>query len=179
MASNYVEWYFQLFNRRTGRPISDSTGLYRVLTANTATRVTCYSNAQGTSLSMPATFTNGIARFFTDSATTSVDVTMLAAGGQSYFVKGLTSSQHRVDVDPEKLEYTFVVDWVGTTGCGVAAAAGFNLLAGMKIKDVNIHVTTISTATSFNFGVSGTPSGFGALVVTSADRLEAERSRDD
>lgn len=168
MASNYVEWAFQLYNRRTGRPISDATGLYRVLTANTATVQTIYKDAQGTSLTQPATLASGAGRFFTDSSFTTVDLTMLTASGQSYFVEGLTPSQHRVDVDPEKLEYTFIVDWQGTTGCGVAAATGFSLLAGMKIKDVNIHVTTASTATAFDFGVSGTPKGFASLAITSA-----------
>jgi len=111
MASNYTEWYFQLFNRRTSRPISDSTGLFVVLTANTPSRATCYSDAQGTSLTQPATFSSGVGRWFMDSATTSVDVTMLAAGGQSYFLKGLTPSQHRVDVDPEKTNYQLICDW--------------------------------------------------------------------
>ena len=168
MASNYTEWYFQLFNRRTGRPISDSTGLYVVLTASTPTRATCYSDANGTSLTLPATLASGVGRFWLDSATTSVDISVLAAGGQSYFIEGLTPSQHRVDVDPEKQEYKFVCDWNGNTACNLAAATGFSLLAGMKINDVNIHVTTNTTATSMHFGVSGTPSGFGALVATSA-----------
>lgn len=167
MASNYIEWYFQLNNRRTGRPISDSTGLYVVLTASTPARATLYSDANGTSLTQPATMKNGIGRFWTDASVASVDISVLTAAGQAYFIEGMTLSQHQVPVDPEKEEYQFICDWNGNTVCNLAAATGFNLLAGMKIKDVNIHVTTNTTATGMHFGVSGTPSGFGALVKTS------------
>jgi len=168
MASNYIEWQFQLFNRRTSRPVSDATGLFRVLTASAATVQTIYKNAEGTAYTQPATLVGGAGRFFTDSSITTVDLTILTASGQSYFVEALTLSQHRVDVDPEKLEYTFICDWQGTSGCGVAAASGFSLLAGMRINDVNIHVTTASTATAYDFGVSGTPKGFGSIVQSSA-----------
>ena len=167
MASNYTEWYFQLFNRRTGRPISDSTGLYVVLTASTPTRATCYSDANGTSLTLPATLASGVGRFWLDSSTTSVDISVLAAGGQSYFIEGLTPSQHRVDVDPEKQEYQFIVDWNANTASGVAAATGFNLLAGMRIKDCWVHVTTATTCTAINVGISGTSAGFGTNVQSS------------
>ena len=164
MASNYVEWYFQLFNRRTGRPISDSTGLYRVLTNGAATNVTCYSDANGTSLTMPATLASGVGRFWTDVATTSVDVTILTAAGQSFFVEGLTQSQHRVDVDPESLEYTFITNFNMNTASAVAIASGFSLIAGMKINDAYAHVTSVSTGTAAFFGVSGTPTGLANLV---------------
>ena len=81
MASNYQEYWVQIFNRRTSRPISDSTGLYEVLTVSTPTRATCYSDANGTALTLPATMTAGICRFWVDSSVTSVDISILAAGG--------------------------------------------------------------------------------------------------
>ena len=55
MASNYVEWQLNLFDMRLNRPIADTTGLFTVLTAGTPTAATCYSDAVGTSLTLPAT----------------------------------------------------------------------------------------------------------------------------
>ena len=166
MSATYTEWAFQLYNRRTGRPISDSTGLYRVLTAAAPTNQTVYSDRQGTSLTMPGTLASGSARFFTVSTVTTVDVTILTAAGQSFFVEALTPSQHRVDVDPEVLEYTFITNFNMNTASAVAIASGFSILAGMKVNDVFAQVITTSTGTAAFFGVSGTPLGFGNLIPT-------------
>lgn len=168
MSVGKVEFYFQLFNTRTRTYVDDDSGVYVVLTAGAPTRATVYSDDAGTSLTQPGTLTNGVGRFWMDSSTTSVDVSILTATGRSYFIEGLTPSQHRVDVDPERTHYQLIADWNGNTACNSAAATGFTLVAGMKIKDVNVHVTTNTTATAMHFGISGTPSGFAALAVTSA-----------
>lgn len=168
MASNYQEWYFQLVNKRTGRPIDDDSGLYVILTASDPTRLTAYSDANGTSLTQPATLTNGIGRFWLDSSTTSADISVLTAAGRSYFIEGLTPSQHRVDVDPEKQEYQFICNWSGNTACDAVADTGFDLLAGMRVKDVFVHVTTNTTATGMDVGLSGDTDAFLDGLVTSA-----------
>lgn len=173
MASNYQEWYLQLFNRRTGTWINDDTGLYTVLTTASPVPQTCYSDGSGTSLTLPATMTDGVIRFFLDASVTAVDITVLSASGQAYFLEGLSNSQHRVDVDPEKQEYMLVLPFSGNTACNSPAATGFSLLAGMRIKEAYAHVTTATTATSFNFGVSGTPSGFFTLVQSSTTGFKA------
>ena len=168
MASNYNEWYVQLFNRRTGRPIDDDTGLFLVLTASSPVRLTAYSDARGTSLTQPATMSNGVCRWFLDSATTSVDLTIMAAGGQSYFLEGLTLSQHRADVDPERSAYVFITEFNGNTACDAVADSGFDLLAGMRINDAWLHVTTLTTATGMDFGISGDTDGFADGPLTNA-----------
>ena len=166
MASNYTEWYFQLVNRRTGRPVDDDTGTYQILTAATPTRATAFSDANGTSLTQPATMTNGIGRFWLDSATTSIDLTILAASGRAYFLEGVTPSQHRLDVDPEKQEYQLVGVWniLSAHGDGVVSAIGFPLINGMRIKDVFVQKTSagvgVGAGLIIDFGVSGDPDGF-------------------
>lgn len=172
MASNYNEWYFQLYNRRTGRPMSDSTGLYAVYTVSTPTRATCYSDANGTSLTLPATMSSGVGRFFLDASVTSVDVTVLSATGQSYFLKAITLSQHRVDVDPEKTEYQFICDYNGNTACGSVADTGFDLLAGMRVHEVYVHKTTATTGATIDFGLSSDTDGFLDGVTTSVTGWE-------
>ena len=107
MANNgFTEWYMQLYNTRTNRPIDDDSGLYIVLTASTPVRATCYSNDQATSLTLPAAMSNGIIRFFTVNTVTSVDISVLSASGQAYFLEAVTPSQHRINVDPEDRKST-------------------------------------------------------------------------
>lgn len=168
MASNYVEYYLQLYNRRTGAPIDDDSGLFSILTASSPVVLTAYSDAQGTSLTQPATMTNGVIRFFLDSATTSCDVTVLTSTGRAYFLEGVAVSQHRVDVDPEKTEYQFVAPWNGGTACNAVADTGYDLLNGMIVQDVYVHVTTNTTATAIDVGISGSTAGFFSKAVSSA-----------
>ena len=155
MASNYREFYLQLYNRRTGVAIDDDSGLFTVLTAGSPVILTAYSDKNGTSLTLPGTMTNGVIRFFLDSATTSCDVTVLTSTGRSYFLEGVTPSQQRVDVNPEAPEYQLVVPWHGNTACNAVADTGFDLLAGMRIKDVFVHCTTNMTASAIDIGLSG------------------------
>ena len=160
-SPSYELYEFQLYDRRTGRPIDDDTGLYEILTASDPTRVTAYSDAQGTSLTQPATMSNGRGKFWTAKTTTTVDVSILTATGKSYFIEALTPSQHRVDVDPEKLEYTFICRWHANTASNAVADTGFDLIAGMRVKDVFLHVTTaIATGCTIDIGISGDTDAF-------------------
>lgn len=168
MPSNYTEYYIQLIDQRLNQPIDDDSGLYTVLTASDPTVITCYSDAAGTSLTQPATMTNGVIRFFTASTVTSVDISILTSGGRSYFLEGLTPSQHHVDVDPEQRSYQFITTWNGNTACDAVADTGFDLIAGMRIKEAFMHVTTNTTATAMDVGVSGSTAGFLSKAVTSA-----------
>lgn len=168
MASNYSEWSLQLYNKYTNRPIDDDSGLFKVLTAADPTVVTCYSDDKGTSLTQPATIRNGWITFYTDSSTSSVDITVLTATGRAFFLEAVSPSQHRVDVDPDREFYTFKTNWHGNTACDAVADTGFDLIAGMRIDEVYINVTTNTTATSVDFGISGDTDGFLDAAVTSA-----------
>ncbi len=168
MAANYTEWFLQLVDTRTKKPIDDDTGLANVLVASDASEETIYSNDKGTSGSNPLTITNGIIRFFTASSVTSVDITILTANGRAFFLEGVTASMHRVDVNTEKENYTLILPYSMNTGCDAVADTGFDLIAGMKVRDVFVHSTTGSTANGINIGVSGTTAGFLALVTTTS-----------
>ena len=170
MASNFKEFYVQLYNTRTGLPIDDDSGLYCVMQAGVPLKQTAYSDDVGTSLTQPATMTNGIIRFFVDSATTSVDLSILASAGQSYFIEGLTISQHRRDVDPDKMDYTLIGSWaiLSAHGDGVVSAVfapqSGGLPAGIRVKDVYVHKTSagvgVGAGLLLDFGVSGDSDGF-------------------
>src|SRR3990167_11349855 len=111
MASNYVEWYIQLVDGRTMTPIDDDSGTYNVLTENDPSEVTIYSDERGTSGSNPGTMTDGVIQFWTDSATTSVDISVLTANGHAFFLEGITQSTHRIVVWPDRIENTLILPY--------------------------------------------------------------------
>lgn len=160
MPSNFVEYYLQLWDKRLGRPIDDDSGLFTVLGASDPTIQTVFSNSFGTSLTLPGTMTNGVIQFWVDSTVTSVDISVLTASGRAYFLEGVTISTHRVDVMTEKMEYQLILPFHGNTACDAVADTGYDLLVGMRVKDIFLHVTTNLTATAIDVGISGDTDGF-------------------
>jgi hypothetical protein len=169
MSASYNEFYVQLINMRTGRPIDDDTGVYNVLTANDPAEITIYSDDKGTSKSNPATMTDGILHFWTVSTVTSVDVSLLTATGHAAFIEGLTLSQHRYLVDPEKTEQQLIVPYlrVGASESTIIPT-GFAMNANMVIKDCYVHVTTATTLGELDIGTSADTDGFYDAVSVSA-----------
>src|SRR3990172_9076744 len=106
MASNYKEWYLQLWNNRLDQPVNDDTGLYNVLTQDDPAEITLYSDAQGSSQANPGTMTDGVIRFWTADTVTAVDISVLTANGQAYFLEDISSSNHKIVVNPDMNEYT-------------------------------------------------------------------------
>lgn len=159
MASNYVEWQFQLFDLRLNRPISDSTGTCQVLTASSPAKLTIYSDAQGTSATNPLTFSNGQVRFFTDVATTSADISIITANGHALFLAGVTPSTHRVNVDPDRIDQMAVVAWFATAS-GVVAGSGVALPQAARLVDAFLRVTTPASGATLDVGCSTTVTGF-------------------
>ena len=178
MASNYKEFYVQLFDKRLDLPINDDTGLYCVMQPAIPLKQTIYSDDAGTSLTQPVTMTDGVIKFFVDSPTTTVDLSVLTASGKSFFVEGVTLSQHRIDVDPYGASYTLVGSYaiLSAHGDGVVSAVfapqSGGLPAGIRIKDVYVHKTTLGEGVGagllLDFGVSGDPDGFVDGITASA-----------
>lgn len=170
MASNYVEFYVQLYDKRLDKVIDDDTGIFCVLQAGVPLKQTAFSSNTGTALTQPATMTNGVIQFWIDSATTSVDLSVMTAGGRSYFLEGVTPSQHRIDVYTDKESYVLVGSWaVLSAHADAAVSAVFapqsgGLPAGIRIKDVYVHKTKLGEGVGagliVDFGVSGDPDGF-------------------
>lgn len=174
MGSSYTEYYVQLINARTKSTIDDDTGKYIVMTAGTPALATIYSDDQGTApaygaTNVAGTITNGVIRFFTASSVTSVDLTILTGAGQAVFVEGLTPSQHRVEVNLEKLEQLLIYPYynyiptpyvsASITATGSAWGVGLALPANSITKDCWCRTSTLGTAQTINIGISGTPSG--------------------
>ena len=170
--SNYREWFIQLMDTTKNKPIDDDTGSYQVYTAGSPVRQTIYDSA-GTQLTQEVvgtsfvsrTMTDGIMRFFTNVTASSLDVTILTAAGRSYFLKSLAPSQHRVDVDPTRRDFTLVAAFNDKASCTTVRPLGLRLRKGMLIKDVLIKTTAAfagaaAASNRYSVGRSGNALGF-------------------
>jgi len=154
MASNFKEWYFQLVDMRTMLPIDDDTGVYNVLTENDPSEVTIYSDDSGSTGTNPGTMTDGVIRFWTDSATTIVDVSILTANGHAFFLESVTQSQHRVNVIPEVMTNTLIMPYQVVGASETVVDTGFDLSANMLVRDVYLHCTAAATGGVLDVGTS-------------------------
>ena len=178
MASNFIEYYVQLYDERLDKVIDDDTGIFCVLQAAVPLKQTAYSSNTGTALTQPATMTNGVIQFWIDSATTSVDLSVMTAGGRSYFLEAVTPSQHRINVDTNKESYVLVGAYAVLSAHGDAVVSAVfapqsgGLPAGIRIKDVYVHKTTLGEGVGagllLDLGVSGDPDGFVDGITASA-----------
>lgn len=159
MASNYVEWYLQLVDVRTQKPIDDDTGIYNVLTQNDPAEITIYSSDSGASQANPGTMTNGIIRFWTDSATTTVDISVVTAGGSAYFLEDVVISDHRILVNTTILNQVMVVPY-NLVGASISVDTGFSIPATAIVRDVWIRSITLGTGARLDVGTSNDPNGF-------------------
>ena len=176
------EWNIKLINSRTKKFINDDTGVFQVYSDGLPERIQIFT-AAGVDVSQQlsgfaddygsATMTDGTLRFWTARTVTIVDVSILTAGGRAYFLDGVTQSEHRVDVDPDKQDFVLTVA-VGDRGkASHVRNLGFVLRQGMLIKDVICHVKRLfagasTTAANASLGTSGVNSGFMALIELSS-----------
>lgn len=179
-ATGFLEYYVQLFDTRARGYINDSTGVAVAMTANTATKATLFTDDRGTTLANPMTFTSGVLRFFVADTVTTVDLSLLTANGHALFVKGLTPSQHRLDIEPERITQKLAIPYVHTaTLTATVQDTSFRLSASMLVKDVELDITTLSTLGVMNVGTSTTPSGFVALATIATTGLQALLLQED
>ena len=92
-------YFLKLRNTRTQKPLNDDSGDFQVYTAGAAARATIF-NAQGVQLTQEVVgssfisrdMTDGTIEFYTANSVSSVDISILTAGGRSYFLKALKPS---------------------------------------------------------------------------------------
>jgi len=172
LNSSFREWYVQLYDTVLDKPIDDDAGKFQVYQAGTPIRQTIYSAAGaaltqevvGTSF-VSRTMTNGILRFFTQVSASSLDISILTNRGRSFFLKAMTPSQHRADVDPTVQDYVLVAAFNDKASCTTVRPIGFQLKKGMMIKDVRIKVAAAfagaaAASNRYSVGRSGAALGF-------------------
>lgn len=184
---NRREYFLQLVNTRTKQAIDDDSGKYQVYDKNAPTRPTIYDSAgvaQTSEVALGAggyiseAMSNGQIHFWTEQSVTAVDISVLTNGGRAYFLKTVTPSQHRVDVDPEQREYMLTVAINDKGSVTTVKPLGFALKKGMVLKDVIVHCTTAfagatTASNTVDFGISGDTDGFynGILLQTTGIKL--------
>ena len=159
MASNFVEWFVQLVDVRTNRPIADSTGTCQVLTQNSPVKLTIYGDSVGTSATNPVTLTNGVARFWTDVATTAADLSIVTANGHALFLEDVTTSLHRVNVNPDQADQCAVVAWF-VTASGVVADSGVSIPTAARVYDAFVRIFAPASGAVLDVGTSTAATGF-------------------
>lgn len=177
MASNYIEWYLQLINGRTQMPIDDDSGIYNVLTQNDPAEITIYSSDSGASQANPGTMTDGVIRFWTDSGTTTVDISVLTSNGHAFFLEDVSvNANHRIVVWPDKIEQALVIPYTYSGASETIVDTGFDILANMCMKDVFVRTITLGTGFTLECGTSTTTDGFilGLTVDATGYRLLSE-----
>ncbi len=156
MGVSLTEYYMQIFDPRTGLTLDDDTGRFTVMTINTATRPTIYSDRfAGTTITNSiGTLTDGVIQFWIAASVTSVDITITTALGQSRFVRGLTPSEHKLSIDQEQRHQTMIIPFNGEA----AAAAPFDslhaLVIGALIKDCRVNVITLTASETLDVGIT-------------------------
>ncbi len=170
MSSGFTEYHVQLIDARKQQDINDDTGKFIVMTVDTAVPATIYSDDQGTVITYTAatcsnTMTDGEIQFWTVSSVASVDVTVHTANGEAVFIKGLTPSQHRVEVNQEQMRQLSITPFyatiAGVTATGSVWSSGMKVgYGGAIVRDVFMRNSVLGTLALFQCGVSGEVSGF-------------------
>jgi hypothetical protein len=162
MALPVQEWYFQLVNRWTGKAIDDDAAQMLVLTAGAPTAPTVYSDANGTSVSnayrTPRTASNGVFRFWTDPATTSVDLSVMTSNGEAYFLQDVVPSDHKIYVDPHQQNYMLTIPVQDSSAAEVDSGMDFPV-ANLLVMDAILRVTTIDATETVDVGILSSESG--------------------
>jgi hypothetical protein len=177
MASNYLEYQVNTLDMRLNRPIADSTGKFTVLTAGTSTIATCYSDGNGTALTLPGTLNNGVARFFLDASVATFDIIVLSATGQARYIRGLSQSNQHVRIDPEVIAQRLYLPFT-TSLSGVVYPTGFSLSQSMLVKDCKMRVNVADGTAIVDVGVSTGAAKFllGCSIATTGYRGSLDES---
>lgn len=97
--NNRTEWYLQVIDARTGKPVDDDNGKVQVLTAGAPTNVTVYSGAtDSAAATQPLSLSNGAVQYYTEESVTSVDLSVVSKGVGA-FIQDFTPSDHSVEID--------------------------------------------------------------------------------
>lgn len=148
--SQYKQWDIQVFDERRHTYVNDSTGVGVVMNAGLSTLVTLVADQQGTALSQPVALNAGRLTFYTAKSVTSVDVSILTAQGQAIYARSLSSSVHRLDLDPEDRDQLLVIPFKATNA--VQVVTGFKLPADCLIDDTYIRVLVVDSAKTLDVG---------------------------
>lgn len=155
MSVAFREWSFILVDSETGKSVDDDSGQLLALTAGAPTSPTLYSDAFGTSISNPVrtpfTFTNGRVKFWTARSVTSLDLVVLTAAKQAYFLSAVPYSRHRILVNEKDRKHVLVIPFGANDNSELDT--GIDLPAGILVVDAHMKVTTVDSGETLDWGI--------------------------
>jgi hypothetical protein len=135
--------------------VDDDSGQVLVLTAGAPTAPTLYSDDKGTTISSPLvtprTFSNGRIRFWTARSVTSVDLVVLTAAKQSYFLTSVPYSRHRILVNEKERNHVLVIPFGASDN--TETDTGIDLPAGILVKDAHMKVVDVDATETLDWGI--------------------------
>ncbi|MCC6775635.1 MAG: hypothetical protein IT537_03205 [Hyphomicrobiales bacterium] len=155
------EWKIQLKDRATGESIISAGGKVYVAQAGDAAKQTLYDK-DGVALSNPLTPTRGFINFFAVDTAESVDLYILAPGGEFAVRKTVKpSGPNEIEIDTDRRDHAFVIPAAITdTTAGTETSTGFVIPAkGMMLPRPLIDVLTIDATEDIDVGTLSTDSG--------------------
>lgn len=157
---------FQLKDHRTGAAIRTAGGKCTVLTAGTPDKATLYDPITGLALANPITPTNGRVNFAVVDTVTSVDLAVMAPGGQFLFMSGAAAQeQNEIAIDQGQRYQLMKVPFshADQAGDNTITDTGFDLPSNSLLlpQGVGILVVDTDATETINVGLGfGTESGF-------------------
>lgn len=154
-GATFREWHFVLVDSQTGKSIDDDSGIILPLTAGAPTAPSIYTDQYGTAVSnavrTPRTFSNGRVQFWTARSVTALDLVVLTANKQAYFLKNVPFSRHRILVNSQDIRHTLVMPFGASDN--TETDTGIDLPAGILVTDAHMKVTTIDATETMDWGI--------------------------
>jgi len=154
-------WNLQLTDRYTGFSIPTAGGTCQVCTAGTPDKATLF-NAAGASLANPITPTRGGIDFYVVDTVLTVDLYIMAPGGQFVVMYGVTSSgPGEIYVDTSKKTQMAIIPFsIADAVANTEKDTGFDFPAQAIVLDrlhgLAVRVTTIDAGQNILFGLLST-----------------------
>lgn len=155
----------QLYKAAGGFPrgpmITDTGGVVFVATAGGATKATLMDST-GASLANPVTLTNGGADIYVANTVASVDLYIMAPGGQFVVERGaVPGSDSEIAVDTTSNRQVAIIPFSVTdqTGDATETDTGFNEPTNGLIESAAVRISTVDAAITIDVGTDSTDSG--------------------
>lgn len=157
------EYRIQLKNGSDGTAITTAGGTVHVATAGSPDKATLYDK-DGASLANPLTPTRGFINFFVVDTVATVDLYIMAPGGQFMVVTGVAASgPNEISVGTAKTQVAVIPFSITDSTANTEKDTGFDLPAQASVLNrlhgMVVRVTTLDASQNILFGLLSTESG--------------------
>ncbi len=175
--ANKLEYRIQLKDAVLGTSIIAAGGKCHVATAGSPDKATLYDK-DGAALANPITPTRGFLNFFVDDTVASVDLYVMAPGGQFVVQAGVVASgpnEILVDTANKRQLMKIPFSYVDDAGDATETDTGFDVPNPAQVLDrlhgAGLYVTAIDATETIDVGILSTESGGDANGLLAADSV--------